>query len=39
MARKKNQAYTEEFRLETIRRSQQEGNTAASVAKELGISP
>jgi len=37
--RKKTQAYSEEFRREAIRRSEQEGNTTASVAKELGISP
>lgn len=39
MARKKTQAYSEEFRREAIRRAQKEGNTTASVAKELGISP
>ena len=39
MARKKTQAYSEEFRREAIRRSEQEGNTTVSVAKELGISP
>lgn len=39
MARKKTQAYSEEFRREAIRRSEQKGNTTASVAKELGISP
>lgn len=39
MARKKTQAYSEEFRREAIRRSQKDGNTTASVAKELGISP
>lgn len=39
MARKKTQAYSEDFRREAIRRSQLEGNTTASVAKELGISP
>jgi len=38
MGRKKNQAYSEEFRLEAIKRSEQPGNTQASVAKELGIS-
>ena len=38
MGRKKNQAYSEEFRLEAIKRSEQLGNTQASVAKELGIS-
>jgi len=37
--RKKTQAYSKEFRREAIRRSEQEGNTTASVAKELGISP
>ena len=39
MATKKTQAYTEEFRKEAIRRSDQEGITTAVVAKELGISP
>ena len=39
MTRKKTQAYSEEFRKETIRRSQAKGNTTASVAKELGVSP
>lgn len=39
MARKKAQAYTEEFRREAVSRSQKKGNTTASVAKELGISP
>lgn len=38
MGRKKNQAYSEEFRLEAIKRSEQPGNTQASVAKDLGIS-
>ena len=38
MGRKKRQAYSEEFRLEAIKRSEQPGNTQASVAKELGIS-
>ena len=38
MARKKVQAYTEEFRLEAVKRSEKEGSTAAQVAKELGIS-
>lgn len=33
MSRKKTQAYTEEFRREAIRRSDQPGNTAASVAR------
>ncbi len=36
MARKKYQHYTEEFRREAVRRADQPGNTAASVAKELG---
>ena len=36
---KKRQAYSEEFRREAIRRSEQPGNTAASVAKELGLHP
>ena len=35
MSRKKTQAYTEEFRREAVRRSDQPGNTAASVAREL----
>ena len=39
MSRKKTQAYTEEFRREAVRRSDQPGNTAASVARELGIHP
>jgi len=38
MGRKKNQAYSEEFRIEAIKRSEQPGNTQASVAKDLGIS-
>ncbi|WP_024330476.1 transposase, partial [Simiduia agarivorans] len=38
MARKKHQHYTEEFRKEAIKRSEQPGATQASVAKELGIS-
>lgn len=38
MARKKTQAYSEEFRREAILRSEQECNATASVAKELGIS-
>ena len=38
MARKKTQAYTEEFRREAVKRSEQEGNTTASVARDLGIS-
>ncbi|EAR09118.1 transposase [Reinekea blandensis] len=39
MARKKTQAYSEEFRKEAVRRAQKKGSTAASVAKELGVSP
>ena len=39
MARKKTQAYTEEFRREAVKRADKEGNTAASVARELGIHP
>lgn len=38
MARKKTQAYTEEFRREAVKRAEKEGNTTASVARELGIS-
>lgn len=38
MTRKKNQAYTEEFRREAIKRSEKPGITQAQVAKELGIS-
>ena len=38
MGGRKSQAFTEEFRLEAIRRSEQPGNTQASVGKELGIS-
>lgn len=37
MAQKKTQAYTEEFRKEAVKRSEKEGNTARSVAEELGI--
>ena len=37
MARKKTQAYTEEFRREAIKRSDKPGVTQAQVAKELGI--
>ena len=40
MAQKKRaQAYTEEFRREAVKRAEKEGNTTASVAKELGVSP
>lgn len=38
MARKKYQRYSEEFRKEAVKRSEQEGVTQAQVAKELGIS-
>ena len=38
MTKKKNQAYTEEFRQEAVRRAEQKGNAAASVGRELGIS-
>ena len=38
MARKRNQAYTEEFRKEAVKRSEQPGVTQAQVAKELGLS-
>ena len=38
MARKKHQHYTEEFRKEAVKRSEQPGVTQAQVAKELGVS-
>lgn len=38
MARKKNQAYTEDFRREAVKRSEKPGVTQAQVAKELGVS-
>ena len=38
MGRKKNQAYTEEFRKEAVKRSEQPGVTQAQVAEELGLS-
>jgi transposase len=38
MARKKNQAYTEEFRREAVKRASKSGVTQAQVAKDLGIS-
>ena len=38
MGRKRSQAYTEEFRREAVKRSEQQGVTQAEVAKELGIS-
>ena len=37
MAKKQRHAYTEEFRREAVPRSDQPGNTEASVAKELGL--
>ena len=39
MAGKKTQAYTEEFRREAVKRSEKEGISIATVAKELGVSP
>ena len=38
MARKKHQHYTEEFRKEAVKRSEQPGVTQTQVAKELGVS-
>ncbi len=38
MARKKHQHYTEEFRKEAVKRSEETGVTQAQVTKELGIS-
>ena len=38
MGRKKNQAYTEEFRREAVKRSEKPGVTQAQVAKDLGVS-
>tara|TARA_B100001996_G_scaffold274961_1_gene215699 strand:+ start:235 stop:543 length:309 start_codon:yes stop_codon:yes gene_type:complete len=38
MARKRNPAYTEEFRREAVKRSEKPGVTQAQVAKELGVS-
>ena len=38
MTRKKNPAYTKEFRREAVKRSEKPGVTQAMVAKELGIS-
>ena len=35
MGRKKKQAYSEEFRLEAIKRSEQPGNTQASVLEQI----
>lgn len=38
MAKRKIQAYTEEFRKEAVKRSEKEGSSAVKVAEELGIS-
>ncbi len=38
MGRKRNAAYTEEFRREAVKRSEQPGVTQADVARELGLS-
>jgi transposase len=38
MGRKKNQAYTEEFRKEAVKRSEKQGITQAMVAEELSVS-
>lgn len=38
MTRKKHQHYTEEFRKEAVKRSEQPGVTQAQVGKELGLS-
>lgn len=38
MTRKRNPAYTEEFRREAVKRAEQPGNTNAAVARELGVS-
>ena len=38
MGRKRNHAYTEEFRKEAVKRSEKRGVTQAQVAKELGVS-
>lgn len=38
MTRKRRPAYTEEFRREAVRRAEKEGNTTASVAREIGVS-
>ena len=39
MAKHRKPAYTEEFRKEAVLRSRKPGQTTASVAKELGVSP
>lgn len=38
MARKRNPAYTEEFRREAVKRSEKPGVTQSQVAKKLGVS-
>jgi len=38
MGRKKNQAYTEDFRREAVKRSEKQGVTQAQVAEDLGVS-
>lgn len=38
MARKKTQAYTEEFRREAVKRAEKDGVTTAQVAQDLGVS-
>ncbi|MBY6213299.1 transposase [Microbulbifer agarilyticus] len=38
MAKKRAQAYTEEFRKEAVKRAEKPGVTTASVARELGVS-
>lgn len=38
MGRKRNQAYSEDFRREAVKRSEKSGVTQSQVAKELGIS-
>ena len=38
MGRKKNQAYTEDFRREAVKRSEKQGVTQAQVAEDLGAS-
>lgn len=37
MARRKTQAYTEEFRCEVVKRVEKEGNTTALVVRDLRI--
>ena len=38
MSRKRNPAYTEDFRREAVKRSEKPGVTQAQVAEELGVS-